>query len=320
MEERKDITPAGENTQEVVQQQEKATQAGEQTQEAPEFFIDADGNIQGDFSDWVAEEQEPASGEQQEEGVAEKQSAGEEQAETQQEAQTEQQAQTNYYTPEELARLELAEIDPSRLPPQLRPYYEELLKQQNLEFAQPQQETQEANIYDQIQELARKRVEEKLGEPFDELNPKHITALAVEANRVAQELEKRAMLQAKVAELAKSEPYFALIDKYAQEKLQELPYKEAIRIQQAIQNGDIDTVLQFWEQCRREFYENKLKQSSSQQSAPAQAQQVQQAKQPPRVEGAGRGEEKPVKRFDPRKLAEMDEDQQVQALIEMGLV
>lgn len=317
MEERKDMAPAGENTQEVVDQQEAKVQAGEQQpeaqqveQEQPEFWLDEDGNLQGSFDDWAV-------GGQQEEVEIEQREPKKEEEEAVQETEPQEQKTSEYYTIEELAQLSPEEIDPNRLPPELRPFYDQMRTEQ---VVPPQEPPDEKQVLETLTEQAKKIVSQKFGEDFDELNPKHVAALAIEAQKLYQQYERQQLVRQKVAEIASREPYFQQIDAYAQQKLYEMPFKEAQRIVSAIETGDFDTVMKFWEQCRREFYENRLKQSSSQQAVPAQTQQTQQAKQPPRVEGAGRGEEKPVKRFDPRKLAEMDEDQQVQALIEMGLV
>ena len=306
--------PAGDDAVGAVEQQEQVP--GEQAQApegSPEFFLDEDGNIQGVFDDWGIEEP----GEQVEEEEAVETEAQQQEPEEQSEQQAE--PQPNYYSPEELARLELDQIDPSRLPPEVRPYYEAILKEANLEKVQQEQPDEKA-LYDQIQQVARQRVEQLFGEQFDELNPKHLAALAVEATKVAQQLERQMTAKQKIAELAKSEPYFAQIDQYAQEKLMELPYKEAIKIQQAMQNGDIDTLLNYWEQCRREFYEKKLgvKQEEPQQK-PA-SKPTQPTQQPPKVETAGKGEAETPVQINPRDFAGLSEDEQAQMLIKLGLV
>ncbi|RKX63935.1 MAG: hypothetical protein DRP34_00580 [Thermodesulfobacteriota bacterium] len=321
-----DITktqPAGETPQEEEVKEQATAGAGEQQEEPqgeePEFFLDEEGNLQVNLKDWGLEE--PAG--EEEKASAEKPETEEKTEETKAEPQKE----VQYYTPEELARLELNQIDPARVPPELKPYYEAILKaeaQKGQEQSQEQaQVPDEKQLYDLIQAEARRRVEMKLGETFDELNPKHLTALAVEAAKVSQEIERKMMVQQKINELKAQEPYFDQINEYIKQKLEDLPAKEYLKIISAIQNDDLNTFLPFWERMRKEFYQEKLGktlQSNELTKTTEQAQANQPAPEPPKVEGAGKGEVETPPKINPQDFAKMKTEEQAEALIKLGII
>jgi len=297
----------------------------------PEFFLDPDGNIGGAGLDsWVQQQPvEPKQADEPTEPDAGASGEGEPEPQEPQAQEPKADAKPGYYSPEELAALDFHEIDPSRLPPEVRPYYEEVAKTMNVappsvEGPQPQQPPQ-GDPLDALYETAKKRVEAKLGKPFDELDPKHIAALSLEVNAVAQEAQRMQRARAFVQQVASQEPYFAQIDAYAQQKLAEMPYKEAVRIQQAIAVGDVETVAKFWEETRKEWYEKTFNQKGQ---APAtqttQATQPQpQAKRGPEpvaVESAG---DRPVgqkPRIRADKFGQMTDDDKIEFLLKHGYV
>jgi len=299
--EQKNIS-AGDTEGATQEQQQDSGVSGEQSQtqeQTPEFWLDENGELQGDFSDWGVE-------------------TGEEQKEPEKsEEQKQEEQKVQYYTPEELASLELHQIDPNRLPDELKPYYQAMLRQavaQQKEQLLAQPQIDEKAVLEAIKQEARQRVEQKLGEQFDEMNPDHMVALSIESARLTQQYEKRLQAQQKIAELRIQEPYFQQIDRYAQEKMLQLPAKEYIKLTQAIDAGNIDAVVKFWEQCRKEFYEQKLGiKQQNQKTSPKLA------PQPPKVEGAGKGEVNTQPSIKPQDLANMSEDEQIEALIKMGL-
>jgi len=321
--------PAGEAPQEEEVKEQATAEAGEQQeapQEEPEFFLDEEGNLQINLDDWGLEE--PA-GEEEERASAEKLETEEKAEETKAEPREE----VQYYTPEELARLEFSQIDPSRVPPDLRPYYEAILKaetQRKQEELKLQQQKQpqvfdEKQLYDAIQEEARKRVELKLGEKFDELNPKHLTALAIEAAKITQEVEKKRMVQQKINELKAQEPYFDQINEYIRQKLDDLPAREYKKIVAAIQNDDLDVFLPFWERMRKEFYKEKLGKELQNEPVKAseaieQFQAKKTAPEPPKVEGAGKGKVETSPQINPQDFARMSPEERAEALIKLGIV
>ena len=187
--------------------------------------------------------------------------------------------------------------------------------QQHPELAQKlqavSQMTQPQNPIDIITEQAKQYVEQQLGEEFDELNPKHIVALNLATQELLQAQQKQMTIQQKLAELQASEPHFAEIDALAEQKLMQMPYAEAVKIQTALQNGDMDTVLNFWNEVRKEYYNSTLNnQQQAQTSNP----------EPPKVEGAGQGNVETKPAVDVSELGYLDEDSQAQMLIKMGLV
>ena len=328
--------PAGEAPQQEEEVKEQATaEAGDQQekpQEEPEFFLDEEGNLQINLDDWGLEE--PAGEEEKKETASAEKPETEEKTE---EPEAEPQKEVQYYTPEELARLEFSQIDPSRVLPDLRPYYEAILraeaqrKQEELrlqqqEQLQPQSQVlDEKQLYDAIQEEARKRVELKLGEKFDELNPKHLTALAIEAAKITQEVEKKRMVQQKINELKTQEPYFDQINEYIKQKLDDLPAREYKKIVAAIQNDDLDVFLPFWERMRKEFYKEKLGKELQNESVKAseaieRPQVKKTAPEPPKVEGAGKGEIETPPQISPRDFARMSLEEKAEALIKLGIV
>ena len=187
------------------------------------------------------------------------------------------------------------------------------LAQKHPELAQKLQavsrvaQSQDVNPIKRLTEMAKKAVEQELGEEFDEFNPEHMTALALKVLEIRQQYARQQAIQQKLAELQASEPHFAEIDRYAKEKLAQMPYAEAVKIEQALKNGDIEAVLSFWEQCRKEWYQKNL---NPQPSQPA----------PPPVEGAGKGEVEVSVRPDPSSIAGMDDDEIAQWLIKNGFV
>ena len=315
--------PAGEAPQEEEVKKQAIAEAGEQQeapQEEPEFFLDEEGNLQINLDDWGLEE--PA---------GEEETASAEKPETEEkteESKAEPREEVQYYTPEELARLEFSQIDPSRVPPDLRPYYEAILraeaqrKQEELKLQQQEQPQvfDEKQLYDAIQEEARKRVELKLGEKFDELNPKHLTALAIEAAKITQEVERKRIVQQKINELKAQEPYFDQINEYIRQKLDDLPAREYKKIIAAIQNDDLETFLPFWERMRKEFYKEKLGKELQNSEAAEKPQAKQEAPKPPKVEGAGKGEVETPPQISPQDFARMSPEERAEALIKLGIV
>ena len=305
-------TTSGENT-----QQEPVEAGGQSPEETPEFWLDEEGNLHGNFDDWGVSEEETGE---------EEASTGEEQA-SKEETQETQETSSKYYTPEELAKLELEQINPDRLPPELKPYYEALLKthkdEAGEEITQTKQPTLSSeDLYKLVEEEAKKRVEARFGK-FDELNPSHVTALAVEAAKLTQELERKLAVQRKIEELRAQEPYFNEINKYIMQKIEDLPAREYKKIMAAIQNDDFEAFYPFWEKMRKEFYQEKLGktlQSNEPAKTTEQTQVKEPAPEPPKVEGAGKGEVETPPQINPRDFARMSEDEQAEALIKLGLV
>ncbi|ADO44945.1 hypothetical protein Hydth_0545 [Hydrogenobacter thermophilus TK-6] len=167
------------------------------------------------------------------------------------------------------------------------------------QLAQPKK-----NPFDDIVEQAKRMVEAQFGEPFDEFNPKHTLALTLAGQNILARQAQMLQIYNRIGEIREKEPAFEEIDRLAEQKLYSLPYAEALKIERAIKVGDIDTVLRFWEDVRKEYYQQKLTTKQ----------------EPPKVESAGTGEVKTKPSFDPRELAHLSEEEKVRWFIEAGLV
>lgn len=286
--------PAGGSAEEQVIQQDPVV-SGETT---PEMWIDEKGDFHALLKDW--------------EGVG-----GEAEKQEQEVDNSESSEEQKYYTSEELDKLRLDEIDLSKVDPAYRPYYEALINEylkRKSEQPKEKKDTLDENIiYEHIQAEALRRVEQKLGERFDELNPKHVAALALEVSLLSSQVQKVLELQQKIKQMQQDEPFFEEIDKYATEKIQSLPYREVLSLRKAVETGDYAKLLEFWEKCRKEFYNQKLTQVRPQE-------QVKQNPEPPKVETPGKGETVAKKVFNPKDFARMSDEEKAQALIELGLV
>lgn len=298
---------AGQNAEAQVSQQ-ATSRTGENVSE-PEFFIDAEGVFHANLKDWNIEPEDDA---------------GSETGKAVQEV--EEKKEPQFYTLDELLVLNPSEIDIEKVPPQLKDVYENfLLGKRKKEGVSKESEIRqeqtisEGTIYDFITAEAIKRVETKLGQKFDEFNPKHQAIFVMEVNNLYDEVSSRIRLQKEIAEIKAKEPYFDEIDAYAQEKLQSLPVKDYTKIVMALQEGNFEPLLKFWEACRKEFYAMKLKQSASTQ---AQLQKdIVPNVVPNVVESPGQSEpSKIVKKINPKDFAKMTDEEKAQALIELGFV
>ncbi|WP_457641451.1 hypothetical protein [Persephonella sp.] len=328
----------GTPTQEQPGNTQPDTQETEAQQQEPEFKLTDEG-IEGDFSDWGLSEEGEQPTEEMQESPQEEQEQKYYTAEEMKELGIDK-LDPNKIPPELIPFYKSMQADYTRKTQALaqeRKIVENLLDnalsnpaiaqqlmndpnfvqtaQQHPELAQKlqavSQMTQPKNPIDIITEQAKQIVEEQLGEEFDELDPRHITALNLAVQEITQAQAKQTALQQKLAEIQASEPHFAEIDALAEQKLMQMPYAEVVKIQTALQNGDIDTVLNFWNEVRKEFYNSQLNRQQAQQPANP---------EPPKVEGAGQGNVETKPAVDVSELGYLDEDSQAQMLIKMGLV
>jgi len=174
------------------------------------------------------------------------------------------------------------------------------------QMAQPEQQQ---NFLDVITEQAKRIVEAELGEEFDEFNPKHIAAFNLALQNIQNQIASQQAVQHKILQVKQSEPHFEEIDVYAQQKLAQMPFQEAMKIVNALQTGDLDTVLSFWDECRREWYNLNKAQPQAQPQA-----QARQAPQPPKVEPSGQGQAQAQNQFDLRRFATAPEEEKIEML------
>ena len=156
------------------------------------------------------------------------------------------------------------------------------------QMAQPEQQ----DPYSSIAQEAAKEFKERYGEDFDPLDEKHVAAFqAIIAQKVAEKtieqtferqlqavLEKQRQQEVlrKIETLRAEEPHFDEIDVYAQQKLLQLPFQKILELQQ----GGDEAILNFWEQCRKEWYQKNAVNQQAQQQQPT-------SPTPPPVEGGG---------------------------------
>lgn len=194
-------------------------------------------------------------------------------------------------------------------------------QQQMQQSAPPVQQTQEtvqdAEIYRRIQEAAEQKAQQELGITPEELSgmsysddpnetkkaEEYRIAVQMNVNAIAREIDayqsnlaqQQAEAQAFAAEFLPKmqqaqakEPNFNQIDVMMESYYQELPYHEAVRVEDAVRrfrNGtctraDVPVLEGYYEKTRAAFYAKKTGLTPTPQPAPKAA--------PPSVEGAGR--------------------------------
>lgn len=212
------------------------------------------------------------------------------------------------------------------------------LQQQYAQYQQPpaqpvQQEPQQpqfsqADYYNKLAEFAKGEVERNLGTEFDELNPVHIAALTDSVATIKAQIYEQQSIQknfANVVNQFRQDPNFAEIDKYAEWRLQNMPYQQAVKIQNALNNYDADTVAQFMTAARNEYYgmlnAQHNQQTQAQPSAPNIPQPTVKPK-PPVLEQAGSSSRPPTsvtQDIDFKAMGKMTNDQLVQLFQKAGL-
>jgi len=177
---------------------------------------------------------------------------------------------------------------------------------QKLQAVSQMAQPQAVSPIKQLTEMAKKAVEQELGEEFDEFNPEHMAALTLKVQEIQQQMAQQQAVISRIQQLQTSEPHFAEIDEYAQQKLMEMSYAEAQKIL-----SDFDALIKFWEDARKEWYDKRLNQNQQPQTQP---------QNPPQVETAGAQKVETKPSFNPEMLAEMDDDEIAQFLVKQGLV
>jgi len=209
---------------------------------------------------------------------------------------------------------------------------------QNTQYQQPQvqpepQEPQQpqftqAEYYNKLAEFAKGEVERNLGVEFDELNPVHIAALTDSVATIKAQIYEQQSIQknfANVVNQFRQDPNFQEIDRYAEWRLQNMPYQQAVKIQNALNNYDADTVAQFMTAARNEYY-GMLNAQHNQQNPPQQVvpniPQPTAKPKPPVLEQAGSGTRPPTsvtQDVDFKAMGKMTNDQLVQLFQKTGL-
>lgn len=185
--------------------------------------------------------------------------------------------------------------------------------------------------YKTLSDYAIKRVTENLGEDFDEYNPIHQAALADEVSTIKAAMYERNVKQQEIQQVYNKysqDPNIREIDQYAAQRLQQLPYGQAVQIQQALRNNDARVIDAYMGAVRDEYYRAKgyipASEQQQQMQAPPMAtppQPAQPKPKPPFAESTGTVKQsKPnTQALDYSKLGKLTLDQQAALASKLGL-
>ena len=127
--------------------------------------------------------------------------------------------------------------------------------------SQPQSpEINPKEYYENLSKYAMERVAKNLGEEFDEYNPVHQTALADEISTIKAATYERNVAQQQLQSIYdkyKQDPNIQAIDRYAAQRLEQLPYAQAIQVQEALKNFNAPVIDAYMASCRDEFYRGR---------------------------------------------------------------
>lgn len=212
------------------------------------------------------------------------------------------------------------------------------LQAQMAQYQQPQTQPQtqepqqsqvsQAEYYNKLTEFAKGEVEKHLGTEFDELNPVHIAALADSVATIKAQIYEQQAVQKNFTHVVnqfRQDPNFDEIDRYAQWRLQNMPYQQAVKIQNALDNYDAEIVGQFMTAARNEYYGMMNAQHNQQNTPPSAVPNIPQPTnkpKPPVVEGAGSSERPPksaTQQVDFKSLGRMTNDELVKVFQQTGL-
>lgn len=191
--------------------------------------------------------------------------------------------------------------------------------QQNQE-SQQQEQQDTASYYRQLADYAKRNVEKRLGTEYDEYNPVHQVALADEVATIKAAVYERNVAQRNfkaVYDKYAQDKNIKEIDQFASQRLQQLPHREALKIEQALRDYDTKTIDAYMADCRDLYYRSRGYVPANEISKPKVAPQsnpITQKPKPPYVESTGvRREEKEVKpSLDYSKLGRLTLEQQAQ--------
>lgn len=192
----------------------------------------------------------------------------------------------------------------------------------------PKQETQQQHqeevnptraFYENLANAAKDSLAVDLGEEFDEFNPVHQAALAVKVTQLTatmkEHMEKRVAVETFESKARSKEPeHYDAIYNYAQERVDYLPYRDRVALEQAFAQGDTRVMESFFEQMRKEYYNSKGMSIPGEENKPVAKPIARKA--PPVVERGGQGVAQQPKQRDARQLGSMTVDNQAKWLME----
>jgi hypothetical protein len=250
-----------------------------------------------------------------------------------------------FYRPEDLHATPLDQLDESRLPEAVRPFYpivrDQILRVKQYEQALLQREAQVNALAAQMQqqapqapqksaaethrELAKqatKMAAERLGieeNDIDAMDPEHVAVITMCSNEIATVQRERVQAQSQFAEFGKAltqQPDFSAFNTWVETQSRQNGRNLSVELEQyAQQTGDyagVQQVLSAWYQMYRQG-------QKPQAQKPAAPQQKRAAPQVPVVESGG-GMSHVNRSIDLRAFSEMDSDEQAKALLSAGLV
>lgn len=213
--------------------------------------------------------------------------------------------------------------------PQVQPNVNAQQAQPQVQQTVPQQpQITQRDYYTQLDAYARKEVQSALGEEFDEYNPLHQAAYADSIANVKAEIYAARQQEADRQRVVDNfnhtmgkyfqDPNFQAINQLALEKLNNLPYAQAVQIKQAMDNYDSQTIDAYMSAVRNEYYgANQVPTIQRKQPVP----QAKPSMKPPFVEGAGAATVppgSPTTEIDYSKLRELSVDQQADIISKLG--
>ena len=276
--------------------------------------------------------------------------------ETQQSTTQEQQKQS-YYTIEELMDLSLDKINPNRLPPALQKIYKSMqadYTRKTQEVAKIKKAAQSilqdvmlqplrqlpTDVITNITKEADAIVKSQLGDTVDDFDSNYISLKAAVVQELAAQYKRQVqtaeVLQRTEQMLRASEPNYVAIERLALQMIPTLPYARVMEIEQAKQTGNVEPLIQLFEEARGLYYSKMLANQANEQLASGEGNLTRQVKQntqkqtntnskpnPPAVESGGQLDlenAQPKPKVSVRDLAGKSPDQQADLLIKLGLV
>jgi len=278
--------------------------------------------------------------------------------ETQQPTITQEQQKQAFYTIEELMDLSLDKINPNRLPPALQKIYKSMqadYTRKTQEVAKIKKAAQSIlqdvmlkplgqlpqDVITSIAKEADAIVKSQLGDNVDDFDSNYISLKAAVVQDLATQYKRQVqtaeVLQRTEQMLRASEPNYVAIEQLALQMIPTLPYARVMEIEQAKQTGNVEPLIQLFEEARSLYYSKMLANQANEQLASGEINQTQQQikqntqKQtytnskpnPPAVESGGQLDlenAQPKPRVSARDLAGKSPDQQADLLIKLGLV
>ena len=262
------------------------------------------------------------------------------------------------YTLEEVSATEIDKLDPTRIPAELTPFYKSMLadytrktqalsnekkalEQRVAQMNQPQvpapqtevqtqQQPPQKSYYEQLYDMALKNLElpDRLGVPFNEMNPLHLTALSSEVASIQNQLAQQKTHQEQLTNVVSrytSDPRWGEIQAYADSVLDNLPFSESKSIRTKLASGDLNYIDNFLKTAKEVFYETngglKVTQPIVPNINPPAFQAPKPSIQPPVLEGGGVGvQASPTSGFDVNQLGKMTNDQLANLFVAKGFV